>query len=25
LGGKIMAQLKEYKPYRFYIFIQLRF
>ena len=25
LGGKIMAQLKEYEPYRFYAFVQLRF
>jgi len=25
LGGKIMARLKEYKPCRFYAFVQLRF
>jgi hypothetical protein len=25
LGGKIMARLKEYKLYRFYAFVQLRF
>ena len=25
MGGRIIAQLKKYKPYRFYAFVQLRF